>query len=157
MRVTGAISTCVRVSTFPETPAWAGFLAAVRSRQKYLAPKQMEQAKEIVRTFNQSEVLHLLNYIFKTRDDVLFLYAMTRQEIKMDEENLRDFKKWLTENKDIVMACIESALPSLPSDGGASDVSGDEDFSSSASVGRGSNAAGGGGGADFVMGRSYTH
>ncbi len=104
---------------------------------------EMEQAKEIVRSFNQSEVLHLLNYIFKTRDDVLFLYAMTRQEINMDEENLRDFKKWLTENRDIVMACIESALPSVPTDGSASDVSGDEDLSITASVGSGSNAAGG--------------
>ena len=120
---------------------------------------EMEQAKEIVRSFNQSEVLHLLNYIFKTRDDVLFLYAMTRQEINMDENNLRDFKKWLTENRDIVMACIESALPSgesVPSDGGASDVSGDEHLSVTTSVGSGSNAAGGGGGADFVMGRSYS-
>lgn len=100
----------------------------------------METVKEIVRSFNQAEVLHLLNYIFKTRDDVLFMYAMTRQEINMDEESLHDFKKWLTENRDIVMACIESALPSVPSDSGTPSVSDNEHLSVTASVGSGSNA-----------------
>lgn len=110
----------------------------------FLSLKKMEAVKSAVANFNQAEVLHLLNHIFKTRDDVLFLYAMTRQEIHMDEASLHDFKAWLLENRDIVMACIESSLPTNSSGGET------EDNSDGAAVGSGSgsNAAGGGGGGD---------
>ena len=104
----------------------------------------MESVKAAVAAFNQAEVLHLLNHIFKTRDDVLFLYAMTRQEINMDEEHLRDFKAWLVENRDIVLACIES---SLPGNNTTRETEDDGDRASCVSVSS-SNAVGGGGGAD---------
>ena len=106
----------------------------------------MEDAKSIVRNFNQSEVLHLLNHIFHTRDDVLFIYAMTRQEVKMDEENLKDFKTWLLNNRDIVMACIESSLPAQDDGTSNTDDSGLSDCSVSVCDGGScSNAAGVGG------------
>lgn len=55
----------------------------------------MEELKKSVMALNQAEMQHLMNFIQKNRDDVLFVFGMTKQALKMDEAHLRDFKEWL--------------------------------------------------------------
>jgi hypothetical protein len=58
----------------------------------------MDQLKQTVMALNQAEIQHLMTYIQQNRNDVLFVFGMTKQALLMDEAHLKEFKAWLTDN-----------------------------------------------------------
>jgi hypothetical protein len=110
---------CSRV--MPDNSVWTGheYFKESNTNIHTASPSGVEYSREVIhfRTeiddlkdkllkIKTTDLQHILNFLVKERDDLLILFAMSKEIFTMDTPHFKEFKNWIHDNRVIHLPSI---------------------------------------------------